>query len=80
MPEAEHEMGEVNSMLSSILVDAGQLGGVTMNFDAANEEAEKIIAEAAAVAEQNMKDKFPELPTPSPYVSGEADQTYGNQG
>jgi len=74
MPEAEHEIGEVNSMLSSILVDAGQIGGLTMNFDAANEEAEKILAEAAAVAEQNMKEKFPELPVPSSYVSKESGQ------
>jgi division protein CdvB (Snf7/Vps24/ESCRT-III family) len=37
-----------------------------LNFEAANEDAEKIIAEASAVAEQRMKDKFPELPTGVP--------------
>jgi division protein CdvB (Snf7/Vps24/ESCRT-III family) len=62
MPEAESELGEINSMLSNILVEAGQLGGLTLNFEAANEEAEKILAEAAAVAEQRMKESFPELP------------------
>jgi division protein CdvB (Snf7/Vps24/ESCRT-III family) len=62
MPEAESELGEINSMLSNILVEAGQLGGLTLNFEAANEEAERILAEAAAVAEQKMKDSFPELP------------------
>jgi division protein CdvB (Snf7/Vps24/ESCRT-III family) len=50
-------------MLSNILVEAGQLGGLTLNFEAANEEAERILAEAAAVAEQRMKESFPELPT-----------------
>jgi division protein CdvB (Snf7/Vps24/ESCRT-III family) len=63
MPEAESELGEINGMLSNILVEAGQLGGLTLNFEAANEEAEKILAEAAAVAEQRMKESFPELPS-----------------
>ncbi|NWG09558.1 MAG: hypothetical protein HXX80_04530 [Nitrososphaerales archaeon] len=62
LPEADHEIGEISGLLSSILVDAGQLGGYTLNFEAANEDAEKILAEASAVAEQRMKDKFPELP------------------
>jgi len=64
LPEAESEINEISSLLSSILVDAGQLGGYTLNFEAANEDAEKILAEASAIAEQRMKEKFPELPTP----------------
>ena len=63
MPEAESELGEINGVLSNILVEAGQLGRLTLNFEAANEEAEKILAEAAAVAEQRMKESFPELPS-----------------
>ena len=62
MPEAEREISEISSLLSSILVDAGQLGGLTLNFEAANEDAERILMEASAIAEQKMKDKFPELP------------------
>ncbi|MEM4311252.1 MAG: Snf7 family protein [Nitrososphaerales archaeon] len=64
LPEAEGEIAEISSLLSSILVDAGQLGGYTLNFEAANEDAEKIMAEASTIAEQRMKEKFPELPTP----------------
>jgi len=66
MPEAEHEIGEISGLLSGILVDAGQVGGYTLNFEAANEDAEKIMTEAAAVAEQRMRDRFPELPTSTP--------------
>jgi division protein CdvB (Snf7/Vps24/ESCRT-III family) len=62
MPEAEGEMGEVSSLLSGILVDAGSMGGYTMNFETANEEAEMALSEAAAVAESRMKEKFPDLP------------------
>jgi len=65
LPEAENEIGEIGGLLGSILVDAGQLGGSTLNFEAANEEAEKIMAEASAVAEQRMKEKFPDLPATS---------------
>jgi division protein CdvB (Snf7/Vps24/ESCRT-III family) len=64
MPEAESELGEINGMLSNILVEVGQLGGLTLNFEAANEEAEKILAEASTVAEQRMKQNFPDLPSP----------------
>lgn len=72
LPEAESEIGEISGLLSGILVDAGQLGGYTLNFEAANEDAEKILAEASAVAEQRMKDRFPELPTtvPEPASAG----------
>jgi len=66
LPEAEREINEISGLLSSILVDAGQTSGSTLNFEAANEDAEKILAEASAVAEQRMKDKFPELPTGIP--------------
>lgn len=69
LPEAESEIGEISGLLSGILVDAGQLGGATLNFETANEEAEKILAEASAVAEQRMKDKFPDLPATSTETS-----------
>lgn len=62
MPDAEGEMGEVSSLLSGILVDAGSIGGYTMNFETANEEAERALSEAAAVAESRMKEKFPDIP------------------
>jgi len=66
IPEAENEIGEISGLLSSILVDAGQLGSGIINFESANEEADKILAEAGAVAEQKMRDKFPDLPTSVP--------------
>jgi len=61
-PEADYEMGEINNLLSSILVEAGQVEDRTLNFEAANEDAERIMSEASIEAEQRMRDKFPELP------------------
>lgn len=66
LPEAENEIGEISGLLSSILVDAGTVGGYSLNFEAANEDAERILAEASAVAEQRMKERFPEIPTSLP--------------
>ena len=66
LPEAENEIGEISGLLSSILVDAGSVGGYSLNFEAANEDAERILAEASAVAETRMREKFPEIPTGLP--------------
>ena len=62
MPEVDNEMRELSDVLGGILMDAGQVGGFTINFDYANEEAAKIMEEAAAVAEANVENKLPDLP------------------
>jgi division protein CdvB (Snf7/Vps24/ESCRT-III family) len=62
MPEAENGMSEISSLLSGILVDAGSVSGSSLNFTAANEEAEGVLSEAAAVAESRMQGAFPEIP------------------
>jgi division protein CdvB (Snf7/Vps24/ESCRT-III family) len=62
MPEAENGMSEISSLLSGILVDAGSVSGSSLNFTAANEEAEGVLSEAAAVAESRMQGTFPEIP------------------
>ena len=75
LPEAESEIGEISGLLSSILVDAGTVGGYSLNFEAANEDAEKILAEASAVAETRMKEKFPEIPTTLPSAESTTEGT-----
>ena len=62
LPEADKEIGELSGLLSSVLVDAGTTGGISLNFDAANEDAQKVLEEASAVAEQRMRESFPEIP------------------
>lgn len=62
LPEADKEIGEISGLLSSVLVDSATTGGISLNFDAANEDAQKVLDEAAAVAEQRMKESFPEIP------------------
>ncbi len=62
IPEADKEISEISGLLSSVLVDASTTGGFSLNFDAANEDAQKVLEEAASVAEQRMKESFPEIP------------------
>jgi division protein CdvB (Snf7/Vps24/ESCRT-III family) len=62
-PEAESELGEIGNMLSGIMIEAGQgSSGMTLSFDTVNEDAAKILTEASTVAEQRIKEKFPDLP------------------
>jgi len=61
-PEAENELGEIGNMLSGIMIEAGQSQGMTLSFDTVNEDASKILTEASTVAEQRIKEKFPDLP------------------
>jgi division protein CdvB (Snf7/Vps24/ESCRT-III family) len=63
LPEAENELGEIGNMLSGLMFEAGLNSGMTMNFDSVNEDAAKILNEAATVAEQKVSQNFPELPT-----------------
>jgi division protein CdvB (Snf7/Vps24/ESCRT-III family) len=65
-PEAERELGSIGNLLNGIIIDAGQSTGLTINFESANEDAQKILTEASTVAEQKIKDKFPELPAGLP--------------
>ncbi len=63
LPEAEHEISEINGLLSGILVDAGQMGGHNINFENSSAESRQIMDEASAIAEEKMKEQFPDLPS-----------------
>jgi division protein CdvB (Snf7/Vps24/ESCRT-III family) len=66
LPEAENELGEIGNMLSGLMFDAGSTCGSSLNFDNVNEDASKILAEAATVAEQKVNANFPDLPPGMP--------------
>ena len=65
-PEAEREIGSIGNLLSGIIMDAGYNSGMNIDFQTAGDDAQKILNEAASVAEQKVKEKFPELPTGIP--------------
>lgn len=61
-PEAESELGEIGNLLSGIIIEAGQSSEMTLNFKTVNEDATKILSEAAEVAEKTIEEKFQESP------------------
>ena len=63
LPNAERELDQVGTMLNDIMVEAGHMTGMNPDFEVASEDAQRILREAAMVAEQRMKEKFPELPS-----------------
>ena len=61
-PQISTELGDISNLLSGIVLDAGAVTGMSINFESSNEDAQKILMEAATVAESRMKETFPELP------------------
>lgn len=62
MPESKYEIGSISDLIGGILVDAGQIGSYIINFETANEKASYLINEALLIAEQKIKEEFPDLP------------------
>jgi division protein CdvB (Snf7/Vps24/ESCRT-III family) len=62
VPEAEKGFTTLSESLYSLVTEAGAGAGLNVSFETANEEAMKILNEAAVAAEQKIKEKLPELP------------------
>ncbi len=66
LPEAENELSDIGNMLSGLMFEAGSGSGMSLNFNTVNEDASKILSEAAVVAEQKVSANFPDLPPGMP--------------
>jgi len=62
MPEVGLELGQIGELLSSVVDDAGEVTGTSYDAATPNPESSRILEEANAIAEQHVKDRFPELP------------------
>jgi division protein CdvB (Snf7/Vps24/ESCRT-III family) len=62
LPEAENELAEIGNVLSGLMFEVGQGSGLSINFNSVNEDAAKILEEAATIAEQKISANLPELP------------------
>ena len=63
MPEADSEMNAMAQTLNGLMVDSLSGDAFNMESDVSNEETDKILQEASAVAEQQIGDKFPSVPS-----------------
>ncbi len=66
IPEVATELGEVNEMLSDMSLETGQVQDQDVDMTASSSEARKVLEESSAIASQQMKERFPELPVPEP--------------
>ncbi len=62
MPEVSSELGMISEMLGDIVIQAGTSTAGAFNAEVTSSEAQGIMNEASAIAEQKMKEKFPEIP------------------
>jgi division protein CdvB (Snf7/Vps24/ESCRT-III family) len=60
-PQTEKELGEINNLLNSIVVEASAVTEMNINFESVNEDSSKIINEAKIVVEAKMSDSFQNL-------------------
>ncbi|MEL9940701.1 MAG: Snf7 family protein [Ignisphaera sp.] len=63
MPEMSLELSEVEEGLRDVVISAGEALGLPAGDIYTTPEARKILDEARVIAEQRMKEKFPELPS-----------------
>lgn len=63
MPEADSELNAMTQTLNGLMMDSLVGDSFNMESDASSEETEKILQEASAVAEQQIGDKFPSVPS-----------------
>ena len=65
MPEADSELNAMTQTLNGLMMDSLAGGDFNVDTDSSNEETERILQEASAVAEQQIGDRFPSVPSPS---------------
>ena len=63
MPEADSELNSMTQTLNGLMMDSLAGDSFSMESAASSEETEKILQEASAVAEQQIGDKFPSVPS-----------------
>lgn len=60
-PQAEKELSEIGNLLNGLVVDAGMVTGLNINFEAMNEDSSKILDEAKNINESRISETFPVL-------------------
>src|SRR5437870_2339374 len=64
MPEADQSFGQISELLGNIITDSGHIPNNEIEtVTGFNEDTARIMDEASAVVEMNMKNKFPDLPS-----------------
>jgi division protein CdvB (Snf7/Vps24/ESCRT-III family) len=70
IPEVSMQLGQIGQTLDSLVLEVGEATAQTGSYIASGEDAERVLAEATAVAEQKVRSGFPPLPTTEPAETG----------
>jgi division protein CdvB (Snf7/Vps24/ESCRT-III family) len=62
IPEVSMQLGNIGQTLDSLILEVGETTSQSWSSIATGEDAEKILEEATVIAEQKVKDGFPQLP------------------
>jgi division protein CdvB (Snf7/Vps24/ESCRT-III family) len=62
LPTAEREFGEIGDLLQGIVTESSQGTEFNINLEEVNEYSQKILREAATVAEKKISGELPEIP------------------
>jgi len=62
LPDFGKELGQVEMKLTNLKVNTGQGAGAAFDFGVGSQDAQKIIEEAAIIAENQTRMKFPDIP------------------
>ncbi len=76
MPEADSELNAMSQTLNGLMMDSLAGDSFNMESDASSEETEKILQEASAVAEQQIGEKFPSVPSSTGLSSQTSTSTF----
>ena len=76
MPEADAELNAMSQTLNGLMMDSLAGDSFSMESDASSEETEKILQEASAVAEQQIGEKFPSVPSSTGLSSQSSTSTF----
>lgn len=65
MPQVSFELGTIAETLNDVALEVGEASAPGYDIAVSGEQAQSILTEASTLAEQRMRERFPELPTPA---------------
>lgn len=61
VPQVANELDEVNNMLGDLTYEAGEVNNTALPIEATDDEARKVLEETGLMAEQKVREHFPDL-------------------
>lgn len=63
IPEVSMSLGSISQSLDTVVLEVGEATGQTWNVMSCGEDAERVLSEASVIAEQKVREGFPDLPS-----------------